>query len=68
MRRERLFDDAEHFDLPMQRSDPADHLGLTTETVSRTLTQFTRNDLIRLMPAGRSIGLCNRIALKSLDA
>ena len=65
---ERLSDDAEHFDLPMQRSDIADHLGLTIETVSRTLTQFTRSGLIRLLPAGRSIGLCNRMALKRLDA
>lgn len=64
----RLSDDAEHFDLPMQRSDIADHLGLTIETVSRTLTQFTRSGLIRLAPAGRSIFLCNRMALKSLDA
>ena len=64
----RLSDDAEHFDLPMQRSDIADHLGLTIETVSRTLTQFTRSGLIRLPPAGRSISLCNRMALKSLDA
>lgn len=65
---ERLSDDDAHFDLPMQRSDIADHLGLTIETVSRTLTQFTRSGLIRLTPAGRSIGLCNRMALKSLDA
>jgi len=64
----RLSDDAEHFDLPMQRSDIADHLGLTIETVSRTLTHFTRSGLIRLPPAGRSISLCNRMALKSLDA
>jgi CRP/FNR family nitrogen fixation transcriptional regulator len=65
---ERLSADDAHFDLPMQRSDIADHLGLTIETVSRTLTQFTRSGLIRLLPAGRSIGLCNRMALKNLDA
>ncbi|GEP55087.1 helix-turn-helix domain-containing protein [Reyranella soli] len=65
---ERLSGDDEHFDLPMQRSDIADHLGLTIETVSRTLTQFTRSGLIRLPPAGRSISLCNRMALKRLDA
>ncbi|MBY0321510.1 MAG: helix-turn-helix domain-containing protein [Reyranella sp.] len=65
---QRLSNDAEHFDLPMQRSDIADHLGLTIETVSRTLTQFTRSGLIRLPPAGRSISLCNRMALKNLDA
>ena len=65
---ERLSKDDEHFDLPMQRSDIADHLGLTIETVSRTLTQFARSGLIRLLPAGRSIGLCNKMALRGLDA
>ncbi|SEP18001.1 CRP/FNR family transcriptional regulator, nitrogen fixation regulation protein [Rhodospirillales bacterium URHD0017] len=65
---ERLSKDDEHFELPMQRSDIADHLGLTIETVSRTLTQFARSGLIRLLPAGRSIGLCNKMALRGLDA
>ena len=65
---ERLSDDDEHFDLPMQRSDIADHLGLTIETVSRTLTQFVRSGLIRLLPAGRSISLCNKMALRGLNA
>ena len=60
--------DDEHFELPMQRSDIADHLGLTIETVSRTLTQFARSGLIRLLPAGRSIGLCNKMALRGLNA
>jgi CRP/FNR family transcriptional regulator, nitrogen fixation regulation protein len=64
----RLSEDAEHFELPMQRSDIADHLGLTIETVSRTLTQFVRSGLIRLLPAGRSIGLCNKMALRGLNA
>jgi len=64
---ERISDDDEHFELPMQRSDIADHLGLTIETVSRTLTQFARSGLIRLLPAGRSIALSNRMALKNLD-
>jgi CRP/FNR family nitrogen fixation transcriptional regulator len=65
---ERVSRDDEHFELPMQRSDIADHLGLTIETVSRTLTQFTRSGLIRLLPAGRSIGLSNKMALRSLNA
>jgi len=65
---ERISDDDERFELPMQRSDIADHLGLTIETVSRTLTQFARSGLIRLLPAGRSIGLCNKTALRRLNA
>jgi CRP/FNR family nitrogen fixation transcriptional regulator len=65
---QRLSKDDANFELPMTRSDIADHLGLTIETVSRTLTQFARSGLIRLLPAGRSIGLCNKMALRNLDA
>jgi CRP/FNR family transcriptional regulator, nitrogen fixation regulation protein len=56
------------FDLPMQRSDIADHLGLTIETVSRTLTQFARDGLIKLAAASRSVVLCDKSALRRLDA
>jgi CRP/FNR family nitrogen fixation transcriptional regulator len=65
---QRICGNDEHLELPMQRSDIADHLGLTIETVSRTLTQFARSGLIRLLPASRSIGLCNRPALQGLNA
>jgi CRP/FNR family nitrogen fixation transcriptional regulator len=54
--------------LPMQRSDIADHLGLTIETVSRTLTQMVRDGLIRLAEAGRTIILADKRTLQSLQA
>ena len=40
--------------LPMGRTDIADYLGLTIETVSRTLTQFKREAVIGLPDAGRA--------------
>jgi CRP/FNR family nitrogen fixation transcriptional regulator len=49
-------------DLPMSRNDIADYLGLTIETVSRTLTQLERTKAIAL-PSSRHIVLCNRSAL-----
>lgn len=36
------------FDLPMRRADVADFLGLTTETVSRTLTQLRKSGVIAI--------------------
>jgi CRP/FNR family nitrogen fixation transcriptional regulator len=54
-------------DLPMQRTDIADHLGLTIETVSRTLSQMVRDGLIKLA-AGRTIILSNKPALQQLNA
>ncbi len=58
----------DHFDLPMQRADIADHLGLTIETVSRTLTQMTRDGLIKLAAVGRTIVLSDKAGLQKLSA
>ena len=58
----------DRFELPMQRTDIADHLGLTIETVSRTLTQFARDGLIKLATASRSVVLCDKAALRRLNA
>lgn len=54
--------------LPMQRSDIADHLGLTIETVSRTLTQMMRAGLIRLAENGHTIVLVDKNGLRLLAA
>jgi len=53
-------------DLPMSRQDIADYLGLTIETVSRTLTSLECAAAIEV-PASRRIVLCNRSALTRLN-
>lgn len=53
--------------LPMSRQDIGDYLGLTIETVSRTLSQFVSESTIRL-PSSRRVVLCNRNALQQLNA
>jgi CRP/FNR family transcriptional regulator, nitrogen fixation regulation protein len=52
-------------DLPMSRQDIADYLGLTIETVSRTLTALERSAAIEL-PTSRRIVLRNRTVLKRM--
>src|SRR5262249_10176844 len=49
-------------ELPMPRQDVADYLGLTIETVSRTLTQLENQSAIAL-PTSKRIVLRNRAAL-----
>lgn len=54
-------------ELPMSRQDIADHLGLTIETVSRTLTQLVDSSVIQLV-ASRRIVLRNRATLSELNS
>jgi CRP-like cAMP-binding protein len=54
-------------ELPMSRQDIADYLGLTIETVSRTLTHLENSAAIEL-PTSRRIVLRNRPALSRLNA
>src|SRR5436190_4616846 len=54
-------------ELPMSRQDIADYLGLTIETVSRTLTILENTAAIEL-PTSRRIVLRNRSALRRLNA
>ena len=54
-------------ELPMSRQDIADYLGLTIETVSRTLTHLEAKAAIAL-PTSRRVVLRDRKALTRLDA
>lgn len=57
----------EVIELAMTRQDIADYLGLTIETVSRTLSQFERDGVIGLVTA-RRIRLKRRAALQQCNA
>jgi CRP/FNR family transcriptional regulator, nitrogen fixation regulation protein len=58
---------ATEIELPMSRQDIADYLGLTIETVSRTLTQLENSAAIAV-PTARRIVLRNRAALTRMNA
>ena len=51
--------------IPMSRSDIADYIGLTTETVSRTFTTLKSKQVIRLLD-GNKVDLCDRDTLLDL--
>jgi CRP/FNR family transcriptional regulator len=53
--------------LPMTRADIGDFLGLTIETVSRTLTKFKMSGLIDL-PQSSRVHLVNRLELERIAA
>jgi CRP-like cAMP-binding protein len=57
----------EALDLPMSRQDIADHLGLTIETVSRTMSQLVSEASVGLR-SSRRIVLRNRGALRQLNS
>ena len=56
-----------HIRLPMARTDIADYLGLTVETISRTMTRLKSERLID-MPSPTEIVLRNHAALEDLAA
>jgi CRP/FNR family nitrogen fixation transcriptional regulator len=53
---------AEYLDVPMSYQDMADHLGLTIETVSRTITDMERSGMITRVSTRRLL-LQNRLTL-----
>jgi CRP/FNR family nitrogen fixation transcriptional regulator len=53
--------------LPMTRQEIGDYLGLTIETVSRSLSQFERDGVIAL-PNTRDVCILNADALEDLAA
>ncbi len=57
----------DRIDLPMSRQDIADFLGLTIETVSRTMTQLQDDDVIALASC-RQVVLKDRAALEDMAA
>lgn len=59
--------DATEVELPMSRQDIADYLGLTIETVSRTLTRLENIGAIAI-PTSRRVVLRSRGALNRLNA
>lgn len=59
--------DDTHFELPMSRQDIADYLGLTIETVSRTLSQMERKAFIEL-PSSRKVRIMNQVALRKMQS
>jgi CRP/FNR family nitrogen fixation transcriptional regulator len=54
-------------ELPMSRTDIADYLGLTIESVSRAFTEMTRRHTIGL-PSARHVVMRSRSALLELEA
>ncbi len=58
--------DQKLINLVMSRQDIADYLGLTVETISRTLTQLKQEGLIQLLSA-RQIRLTSLTALREMN-
>lgn len=53
-------------ELPMGRLDIADHLGLTIETVSRTMSRLDRDGCILIVPGG--VRIIDRVRLDKMSA
>lgn len=55
---------AEEFDLPLTRKEMADYVGMTTENVIRTLSEFRRDGILKIY--GKTIQIANMDSLQSI--
>ena len=52
------------FDLPLSRKEMAEYVGMTTENVIRTLSEFRRDGILKIY--GKTIHIVNMEILKSI--
>ena len=58
---------AQYLDVPMSHQDIADYLGLTIETLSRSITDLERAGLIARIPSQRRLILQNHFGLRRVN-
>ena len=55
----------EEFDLPLTRKEMAEYVGMTTENVIRTLSEFRKDGILKIY--GKTIQIANMDSLKSIS-
>ena len=56
---------SEEFDLPLSRKEMADYVGMTTENVIRTLSEFRKDGILKIY--GKTIQIANMDTLQSIS-
>ena len=56
---------SEEFDLPLTRKEMADYVGMTTENVIRTLSEFRKDGILKIY--GKTIQIANMDTLQSIS-
>ncbi len=56
---------SEEFDLPLSRKEMADYVGMTTENVIRTLSEFRKDGILKIY--GKTIQIANMDMLQSIS-
>jgi CRP-like cAMP-binding protein len=56
---------SEEFDLPLTRKEMADYVGMTTENVIRTLSEFRKDGILKIY--GKTIHIANMETLQSIS-